>query len=335
MIRVEAVQTKKQKKTFIHLPFKIYKDDPHWVAPLLMDVKMKLNKQKFPFYEFGDMELFLAYRGDEVVGRIAAIYNSRYNEYHKDKSGFFGFFECTNDQEASDALFDAAKAWLKAKGLETMTGPVNPSTNYETGLLTEGFDDSPRIMMTYNPKYYQTLMNNYGLEKAIGLLAYKISSDTVFTEKKLERVAKLAKKRYNVKLRPISKKNFKADVQTIKMIYDKAWEDNTGFVPITDSETDALAKELKLVVEPKLAQFVETEDGETIGIFVALPDYFAIIKKMKGRLFPFNFLRMFTDKKAMQYIRVWALGLVPEYRNKGIVAEFHAVFDDFPVHDGI
>ena len=319
-VKIVPVKDKKQKRTFIHFPWKIYKNDPHWVAPLLMDVKQKLNEKKHPFFEFGEIQLFVAYNGSEPVGRIAAIRNNRYNEFHKCKTGFFGFFECINDQSVANALFDTAKTWLMERGLTVMHGPASPSSNYDYGLLVDGFDDSPRILMTYNPEYYIALFENYGLVKAMGLLAYRLRAETVLENKKLARVAEISKKRYNISLRKIDLKNFKRDVAAIKKIYDTAWTDNWGFVPISERETDQMAKELKPVVEPKLAQFLMNENGEEIGVFVALPDYNAILKSFNGRLFPFNFLKMFTQKKKMKWIRVWALGLLPEYHGKGLDA---------------
>lgn len=319
-LHVVAVESPKSKKAFIHFPWKIYDGDPHWVPPLLMDVKLKLNENKHPFFDFGKIELFLAYKNGEIVGRIAAIQNQFYNDYHQCKTGFFGFFECINDQEVANALFDKASQALKEAGLDTIHGPASPSSNYDYGLLVEGFDDAPRIMMTYNPEYYRELIENYGFHKAMGLLAYKVQSHNVLANKKLERVADLAAKRYQVTTRPINLKNFVEEVKLIKMIYDKAWESNWGFVPITQAETDQMAKELKMVVEPRLAQFVVNKEGDVVGTFVALPDFNAILKEMNGRLFPFNFIKMFTRKKQMKWIRIWALGLLPEYRNKGIDA---------------
>ncbi|MEM7103465.1 MAG: hypothetical protein AAF502_10070 [Bacteroidota bacterium] len=319
-IQIRPVTDKKQEKTFIHFPWKIYENDPNWVPPLLMDIKLKLNKKKHPFYEFGEIQLFLAYKGEKTVGRIAAIQNKRYNEYHNCKTGFFGFFECINDQEVANALFDTARGWLKAKGLNVLHGPASPSSNYDYGLLVEGFDDPPRLMMTYNPAYYPELFEKYGLKKATGLLAYRLKAETVLANKKLERVANMVEKRYEVKMRPINMKNFFDEVKLIKKIYDNAWIDNWGFVPVSDAETEALAKELKMVVEPKLAQFMLNKEGEVIGMFVALPDFNAILKSFNGRLFPFNFLKMFFQKKKIKYVRIWALGLMPEYRNKGLDA---------------
>lgn len=319
-IRPIDINVNAQREAFIHFAWKIYANDPHWVPPLLMDMREKLNEKKHPYFKFGTMQCFMAYRGDEPVGRIAAAQNPRFNEIHKCKTGFCGFFECIDDQEVANLLFDTAKAWLLERGLNVMHGPASPSSNYDYGLLVEGFDDSPRVLMVYNPPYYVPLWENYGFKKAMGLLAYHLVRDKVLTNEKFLRVKDIARERSKVTTRPINMKDLKNEVPLIKKIYNGAWEQNWGFVPMTDAELDALANELKLVVNPKLVHFVLNEKGEAVGLALALLDFNYILKQMNGRLFPFNFLKMFTQKKKIKWMRVVLLGLLPEYRNKGIDA---------------
>ncbi len=321
MIQIRPVESKKDRKAFIKLPYKIYENDQQWVAPLEMDVKGKLNR-KHPFFEFGDMELFLAEKDGEVVGRIAAITNDRYNEHHPGRTGFFGFFECIDDQEVANALLDTVKENLQAKGLEIMHGPASPSSNYDYGLLIDGFDDSPRIMMTYNPPYYQKLLETYGLPKAKDLLAYKLIEEEVNTNEKLQRIAKMAKERAGLTIRQFDVKNLRAEVETFKHIYNEAWETNWGHVPFTEAEIDLMAKEMKMVVEPKLALFGEI-DGKIMGMALAMPDYNIVVKEMKGKLFPFGFLKFFTKKKKINWVRILLLGILPEYQKRGLDSVFY------------
>ncbi len=321
MIEIITVSNKKQLNQFIKFPWKIYKDDPHWVPPLLMDIKKRF-KSSFSFFNFGQQECYLAYKDGELVGRIAAIKNDLYNETHKDKTGFFGYFECINDQAVANKLFDTAKAWLQDKGLNIMHGPASPSSNHDYGLLVEGFDDSPRMMMTYNPKYYIDLITNYGFEKTMGLLAYKMTKEDVLGNPKLQRVADIAQKRAKMTIRPVNMKKIKEEVQHIKNLWNEAWEDNYGFVPMTDAEIDELAEDIKPIAEPSLILFGEI-DGEVVGMGIALLDYNYVFKQMNGRLLPFNFLKIFTQKKKIEWLRVIVLGISPKYQGKGLDAVFY------------
>lgn len=325
MIQIVPVETPAQRKTFMMLPWKIYKNDPNWVPPLLMDLKKMFNPAKHPFYEYGTMKLFLAYKNNELLGRIAAITNDRYDHYHpreNGKTGFFGFFESVNDQEVANALLDRAKTYLQEIGMAFMNGPASPSSNYEFGALSEGFDDAPRVMMSYNPSYYIKLYENYGLNLVKTLYAYKIDADTVFNNEKLKRGAELVKKRYNVELRPINMKDLKSEVQKVKDIYNRAWELNWGYVPLTDKEIDVMAEELKMTAEPKLMPFVYV-NGQLAGMAIATLDFNLLLKKINGRLFPFGIFTLLTQKKRIKWMRIILLGLLPEFRGKGLDAPLY------------
>jgi len=319
---IKTVSTKKETMQFIKLLWKIYKDDPYWVPPLIMDRKKLIDKEKNPFYKHAQMELFLAEKDGEIVGRIAAIKNDLHNEYHKDNVGFFGFFECINDQEVANALFDKAKEWLKAKGCTTMRGPANPSSNDEYGMLLEGFEDEPRLLMTYNPKYYLDLCDKYGFKKAKDLNAYKVSNEKIITSDKLKRVANLAAQRSGIKIRSLNMKDFKNELSHVKYVYNKAWAPNWGFVPLTDDEIDALADDLKPLVEPSLVLFGEI-DNKVIGFALVMLDYNAVFKEMNGHLFPFNFIKLKTKKHLIKWARIITLGVIPEYQKRGLDAVFY------------
>ncbi len=321
-VKVIKVNDKSGIKKFVKFQWEVYKDYKHWVPPLLMDRYKILSREKNPFFEHGDMELFLAMRGNKIVGRIAAIRNDLHNKIHNDKMGFWGFFEVFNDQDAVNALFEATKEWLKAQGFDAMRGPYNPTVNDDNGLLIEGFDDDPRILMTYNPPYYMTLLENYGFKKAKDLFAYDISNEEMSKNEKIKRVANIAMQRSGMKLRPIDMKNFKAEVDKVKFVYNKAWEPNWGFVPLTNSEMDALAKDLITLVEKDLVVFGEI-NGEVVGFALALPDYNAVFKKMNGRLFPTGIFHLLFGKKAIKWVRIIILGIIPEFQKRGLDAVFY------------
>jgi GNAT superfamily N-acetyltransferase len=321
-INIRTVNSKKDLMQFIKLLWKIYKDDPHWVPPLLMDRKKLLNKEKNPFYKHAEMEMYLAEKDGEIVGRIAAIKNDLHNKTHNDKVGFFGFFECIKDQEAANALFDKARGWLKSRGLDAMRGPANPSSNDEYGMLLEGFDDEPRLLMTYNPKYYLDLCDNYGFRKAKDLYAYKISNERILKSEKLKRVAEIAAKRSEIKITQLDMKNFQKEIDKVKYVYNQAWSPNWGFVPLTDEEIDAMGKDLKPLVEPSLVLFGEVKN-EVVGFALVMLDYNAVFKNMNGHLFPFNFLKLSTQKKNIKWARIIALGIVPEYQKRGLDSVFY------------
>jgi len=321
-IKIRTVSSKKDLMTFIKFPWKIYKNDPNWVPPLLMDKMKILNKEKNPFFQHAEAEYFLAERDSELVGRIAAVKNDLHNKYHNDNVGFFGFFECINDQQVANKLFDTAKDWLKAKGFSQMRGPANPSSNDEYAMLLEGFDDPPRLLMTYNPKYYLDLCENYGLKKAKDLYAYKLENKKVISSEKLKRVAEIAQKRSGIKVTQLDMKNFDKELEKVKYVYNKAWAPNWGFIPMTDAELDAMAKDLKPLVEPSLVLFGEIK-GELVGFALVMLDYNYIFKKINGRLFPFGFLKLFTEKKKIKWSRIITLGIVPEFQKKGLDAVFY------------
>ncbi|OGU55100.1 MAG: hypothetical protein A2V66_13595 [Ignavibacteria bacterium RBG_13_36_8] len=321
-ITIKNVSSKKDLHRFIKLQWKFYRNDPYWIPPLIMEKKNLLDKKKNPFFQHSEMELFIAEKNGEDVGRIAAIKNDRHNYYHNDKAGFFGFFECINDQEVANKLFDSAGAWLKSKGCDSMRGPANPSSNDEYGMLIEGFDDSPRILMTYNPKYYLNLCDKYGFYKAKDLYAYKLESDKVTSSEKLKRVAQIAQQRSGIKIRSLDLKNFKEELKKFKYVYNKAWAPNWGFIPLTDEEMDAMAADFKPLAEPSLIIFGEIED-KLIGAALVMLDYNFIFQKMNGRLFPFGFIKLFTQKKNIKWVRILTLGIIPEYQKRGLDAVFY------------
>jgi hypothetical protein len=316
-VKIRKVDNKKDLMKFIKFPWEIYKNDDHWVPPIIMDRKKLLDKNKNPFFKHAEAEYFLAQKNGKLVGRIAAIKNDMHLKYHNDNTGFFGFFECINDQEVANALFDTAKEWISKKGLGNMRGPANPSSNDEWGMLIEGMDDSPRLLMTYNPMYYNYLCENYGMKKAKDLFAWKIEYPKITKSEKLRRGQEIVRKRYNMTVRALNMKKFNEELEKFKYVYNKAWAPNWGFVPLTDEEIDAMAKDLKPLVEPSLVIFGEIEN-QLVGAALVMMDYNQIIKNMNGRLYPFNFLKLFTQKKKITWVRIITLGIIPEFQKKGL-----------------
>lgn len=314
-ISVRPVRTRKDINQFIGFLWKIYEGNPHWVPPLWMDRRKLMDRRKNPFYAHADAEFYIAERNGEMVGRIAAIVNHNHNKEHGDRVGFFGFFESIDDQEVANRLFGTAREFLRARGMNAMRGPANPSVNDEYGLLIEGFEHSPVVLMSYNPPYYATLIESYGLSKVKDLFSYLLSQKTVYSEK-LERVNAIVKERQGLTFRSLDMKRFKGDVQKIKDVYNRAWARNWGEIPMTDAEISALAADLKPVVVPDLVIFAEAK-GKTVGFALSLPDINVALKGNKrGWLIP-GLIRLFLSKKKIDLVRIIVLGVLPEYQPSG------------------
>jgi len=320
---VEVVTVDRQSlKEFIELPYRLYRGDPYWVPPLRIAVKELLDREKHPFYKNAQAEFYLARQNGKVVGRIAAIIDQGHNRFHEENAGFFGFFESIDDQAVADALLARAKQWCFDRGARFLRGPVNPSLNYECGMLIEGFDSSPMIMMTYNPRYYPTLMEKAGLHKSKDLLAYISHSDRVDL-KKIGRVADRVLATNQVKVRPINMKDFAGEVERVWHVYNSAWERNWGYVPMSREEFLAMGKEMKQILKPELVLIGEVGD-RVVGFALALPDVNVALKPANGKLFPTGLLKILYYQRLVRSVRVLALGVVEEYRPSGVAAAFYA-----------
>lgn len=325
MVRILKVDNEADKMRFIKLPWQIYKGNKFWVPPLIFDVRNNLNPKKNPFFNHGEIDLFLAEDNGKLVGRIAAIRNDNHNNFHGDKAGFFGFFETINDPAVSDLLLDTACEWCKNKGFDSIIGPVNPSTNDECGLLVDGFNYVPVMLTPYNHEYYTKFIDDFGFEKAMDMYAYYIPASVIKDEKvmaKLERMARLIKAKGNIVTRKLNIKDLDAEVKRIEEVYNDAWEKNWGFVPLTTEEFDFFKANLKALVDPDIVFFAEV-DGEAAGFSLALPDYNQIFKKMNGRLFPFGVFKILTGKKKIDVCRVWSMGVKYKFQKRGIDSVFY------------
>jgi GNAT superfamily N-acetyltransferase len=321
-VEVTPVRGGSDRTAFIRFPYSIYQGNPHWVPPLEMERRDFLDPRKHPFFEFGEVELFLARRGKQVVGRIAAVNNPRYNEFHGTNAGFFGLFECVDDAGVARALFEAASAWLRAKGFTSVVGPMSYSTNYECGLLIEGFDMPPAVMMAYNPPYYAALIEACGFTKAKDLFAWELSS-SVAPPEKVARVAEKIRQREGVTVRPVEMRHFDAEVAKVKALYNSAWEKNWGFVPMTEREFDHLARELKQMVRPELALVAEVK-GEPVAFALTLPDANEALKAANGRLtqfgLPIGLIKLLLAVRRIRRLRLVLLGTKEGYRRRGLDA---------------
>jgi len=296
-----------------------------WVPPLRRDVALLLDRGRNPFFEHAEAEYFLAERGGRAVGRIAAVANRLHNETHLDRVGFFGFFESEPDQGVADALFEAAAEWLRARGFDTMRGPASFSVNDECGLLVDGFETPPTLMMPHNPPYYVKLVEEAGFTVAKDLLAYQ-GGDRTFTRyepvpPRLERAVEIMRERMGITLRPLDMKDFANEVERIKVIYNAAWEKNWGFVPMTDREIEHLAEQFRQVAVPDIIPFAE-KDGKVVGFGLALPDLNVVLRTNRnGRLLPvLPRLIWALKREKIRRARIPLLGVIPEYRGRGLDA---------------
>ena len=317
-IVVERVAGSRQRKEFLQFPWTIYQNDAYWIPSLRLDEKENVGYTYNPFYDRNKIQTFLAYRGGEVVGRIGAILNQGHINRYDDRRGFFGFFESIDDQEVANGLFNAARDWFADQGIFKLRGPTNPSLNGAVGLLIDGFDSSPTFMMTYNPRYYERLIENYGFRKTQDLYAFwgHISMLPKVAEK-LAPIAQQIIERYNVKVRPLDKTRFVEDVKAFLSIYNRSLTNTWGFVPMSDAEVAHMAKVLRLLIVPELAILVEI-DGRVVGACFGLLDYNPRIKEINGRLFPFGFLHLLRKKSEIKKIRIISTNVLPEYQLHGL-----------------
>lgn len=315
---IQRVATARQKKDFLRFPWTLYRDDPNWIPPLRGSAKEMVNYRPHPFYERNSVQTFLAYRGQEVCGRIAAILNRGHNIHYNERRGFFGFFDCIDDQEAANGLFDAVRLWFAEQDIHCLRGPTNPSLNYELGLLIDGFDSPPTFMMTYNPPYYERLIENYGFRKTQDLYAFWGHIDMLpGIAAKLAPIAHQIVERYDVKLRPLDRSRFQQDVEMFLDLYNRSLANTWGFVPMSDGEVKQLAGELKQIIVPEMALCAQI-DGRVVGAAFGLPDYNPRIKEIDGRLFPFGFIHLLRNRRAIKRIRMISTNVLPEYQRMGV-----------------
>ncbi len=311
-----------ERKEFLRFPYTLYKEQKQWVAPLMMEQKKLIDTANNPFYETADLAMFLATRNGRSAGRIAAIHNKAYNEHHGTNIGFFGFFDCIDDQKVCDLLVKAVGDWFSERGISEVLGPTSPGMMDVIGVLTEGFEHEPGLLMSYNYPYYDTLLKNAGMEKAMDLFAYRVNKQTV-TLDRMARAADIVRSRIpNLTIREVNLKDFDHEVAVIRHIFNRAWAKNWGFVPLSESQFRYLAKDLKTIIDTDFAHVAEVE-GIPVAFSVALPDLNQALKHINGKLIPFGILKLLYYARKIHQIRTALMGVIPEFQGKGIDALLH------------
>jgi len=325
-IAIITVDRGAELNEFIDLPWKIYAGYPNWVPPLKKDVRRLLDPHKHPYWEFAERILFLARRGSETVGRIAGIVDRHHNEFHNEKMGVWGFFECIDDPEVAAALFSSVEKWVLQKGMTFMRGPLSPSTNYEVGLLIEGFDYPPVLMMAYTPPYYLNLVESCGYAKEKDLLAFLIDGDYRLPEW-MDRLAEKIAKKKGVHIRPFRPKDEDAEFALIREIYNDSWAGNWGFVPLSDNEMKDIQKHVMEFTDPDLSFFIYYED-EPAAVCVIFPDMNPLLKRLNGRIGLTGLFKYLMHRHKINGLRCLMFGVKEEYRHMGIpMLAFHHIYE--------
>jgi hypothetical protein len=317
LITVNPVRSPKDFKQFVEFPYRLYKDNRYWIPPLRNSVYELFDRKRNPFWEHADGELYLAYRGRRLVGRIAAVIDRNFIKFWDEPTGYFGFFDCDDDEAASNALFAEVKKFHKANGLTKFIGPMNLSTNDECGVLIEGFYTPPFIMMTHNFEYYNRIIEAAGLVKGRDLYAFYIDlKDAPFDY--LERICAIVRRRVqDMKVRHVNLKDFQSEIKMVKEVYNDAWSRNWGFVPMTDAEFNAIAKNLKPLVVPELIIVIEL-DNEPAAVSLTVPNYNVVLKRLNGRLGPIEMIKFLFYKKTIKEGRLMIMGVRHKFRKMGL-----------------
>ncbi len=317
-LTIQPVESKQQQRWFLRLPWDIYRDDPHWIPPLRQNQKELVGYAPHPFYQDADARTFLAMRNGRPCGRVAALINHAHNRRYDEQLGFFGFFESVDDTEVAAGLFEAARAWLRQHGIEHVRGPCNPSLNYELGLLVDGFDSPPTFMMTYNPPYYERLIEAAGFRKEQDLYAFWGHVDMLQSlDEKLAFILQEATRRFDVKMRCLDRRRFAQEVKMFLDIYNRSLVGTWGFVPLSDAEVEHIGESLKHLIVPEMTSVAEV-DGKPVGAVFGLLDYNPRIKRIDGRLFPLGFLRLLWNRRQIKRVRLISTNVLPEYQRWGL-----------------
>jgi len=325
-IEIVAVEGRSELKDFIDLPWNLYADYPRWVRPLKKEVRRLLDPRRHPFWSSAERRLFLARRGSRTVGRITGIIDRRYNEFHGEQMGIWGFFECADDPEAAAALFSVVETWAHGKGMAFVRGPLNPSTNYKVGLLIEGFEYPPALMMTYNPPYYLKLVESCGFVKEKDLVAFLIEGDYRLPEW-MDSLARRIARKQGIHIRPFHLKDEDAEFARIKDIYNDSWSANWGFVPLSDEEMRDIQKSVMTFADPDLVFFIDYEN-EPAAVCVIFPDMNPLLKRLNGRIGLLGLLKVLLYRREITGLRCLIFGIKDKYRQLGIpMLAFHHIFD--------
>jgi GNAT superfamily N-acetyltransferase len=326
-VEIRRVEGKGDRKQFLDLPYRLYSTEKRWVPPLRFERKEHIDPKKNPFFEHAEVQFFLAWRDGRPVGRISAHIDHNLNAFQDNRWGLFGFFECEDDPEAARALIDTAEAWLRERGRDRMVGPMDYTTNDECGLLIEGHERPPIILCPWQHPYYQRLLEETcGLGKAMDLQMWELHIEgKENVHPAIWDMADAVEPKFGIVVRSMRKRDLQAEVGRFLEVYNSAWERNWGFVPLTEKEVRHYAKQLKPVLDENWALIAERKDtGEVVGAALTLPDYNQVLAKIKdGRLLPFGWLAALRNRKNVDRVRVFALGVKPEYQHTGVAARMY------------
>jgi GNAT superfamily N-acetyltransferase len=327
-LEIRPVASKRDLNTFIKLPWRLYRNEPNWVPPLLLDRKRFFDRERNPFFKHAEVEFFLAWRGDEPVGRITAHVDRHFNEFQHHDWGMFGFFECENDPEVAAALLSTAEDWLRARGRDRMVGPMNFTTNDECGVLIDGYELLPTVLTDWHHPYYPGLIEGAGLTKAMDLYMWSLAvADRGSVHPAIWRVAAEVESKYGITVRHMRKKDMEAEIGRFLEVYNAAWERNWGFTPLTEEEIRHYAKDLKPVLDENWA-FIAEKDGEPVAAGLTLPDYNQVLIHLNGRLLPFGWAKALWYRRKIDRVRVFALGAKPEWQHTGVAAKLYELHYD-------
>jgi GNAT superfamily N-acetyltransferase len=322
-VSIRPVRTRRELKRFVKVPFRLHRDHPQWVAPLIFERMQFLDRKRNPYFEHAEAEYFIAERDGEAVGRISAQIDRRWDEFQGGNDAMFGFFETTDDREVAAALLAAATEWAAAKGRERILGPMDFTTNEEIGILIEGFERRPMILEPWHPPFYGGLIEAEGFAKAMDVLMWELQFGSLKEgesfDPSIHAAARKGLEDEGIRIRNLRKSEMAAEVRRFTDVYNEAWGDNWGFVPITDAEVEFQAKNLKQVIDENWAYMAE-KDGEVVGAALTLPDVNQVLARLNGRLLPFGWAKFLLGKRKIDQCRVLALGVKHEYRHSGVAA---------------
>ena len=325
-MEIIAVEGGSDLRDFVNLPWRIYAGYPRYIPPLKKEVRRLLDTRKHPFWEFSERILFLARRGSQTVGRIAGVIDSHYNQFHNEKTGIWGFFECVDDPEVAAVLLSVVETWARQKGMTLLRGPFSPSTNYETGLLIEGFDYPPALMMPYTPPYYPKLVETCGFAKEKDLVSFLIESPYQLPEW-MNRLAERIARKKGIHIRLSRPKEQDAEFALIKEIYNDSWSGNWGFVPLSDNEMREIQKNTMKFTDPELTFFIYYEN-EPAAVCVIFPDISPLLKRFNGRIGLLGVLKAILHQNEITGLRCIVFGIKEKYRQLGLpMLAFHHIYE--------
>jgi hypothetical protein len=314
-LTITPVETKKQREEWLRQPWRLYRDDPAWVPNLLMLQREVIDPKKNPFFEHGEVQLFLAHRDGAPVGRISAAIDRDHNEQHGEKTGFFGFFECEDDAEAAKLLLEAAETWTREHGMDRCRGPMSFSINEEVGLQVEGLDQPAMIAMPQALAYYGSLIESAGYEKAMDLFAYRW--DVQPTPERMQQAVERTRAVPGLTVRHIRMNKLRQEVDVLLDIYNDTWSENWGYVRVTRAEAAKMVADLRLIADKRVVLIAEV-DGEPAGMVVGLPNLYEAIRDFKGFIDPWKALKLIWRLKlrGTKSGRILLFGVKKKFRTR-------------------